>query len=116
MTEENNAEPHVETNDDLVLGGSITLSGFKAIGRSELVVVKKMIGSYVRKLSDNVEGFESIKLTLKVVHKTEGSEKYELHANAMVKNKPITSMVTDRNVFVGLDEVLKNLELLAMKQ
>ncbi|KYK25613.1 hypothetical protein AYK26_05735 [Euryarchaeota archaeon SM23-78] len=97
------------------LGGNITLVGFKEIERGELVVVKKIVGSYARKMSDTVSGFESITVTLKIVHKTEGSEKYELHAKALVKGKPITSKSTERNLFVGLDDVLKNVLAMASK-
>ena len=70
---------------------------------------------YARKLSDNIEGFENLKITLKIVHKTEGSEKYEVHANLIINGKPITSEITDRNLFVALDEVLKKVESLAGK-
>lgn len=97
------------------LGGNITLAGFKEIDKGELVVVKKIVGSYTRKLSDAVSGFESITVTLKIVHKTEGSEKYEIHAKAMVNGKPVTSEITDRNLFIGLDTVLSKVLVLASK-
>ena len=97
------------------LGGNITLVGFKEIEKAELVVVKKLVGNYTRKISDTVSGFENLTMTLKIVHKTEGSEKYELHAKAMVNGKPITSEVTERNMFVGLDGVLKKILAMASK-
>jgi len=94
-------------DEDLNLGGNITLSGFRDVGRAEMVVIKKIVGTYARKFSDTVSGFESIGVTLKSVHKTEASEKHELHAKVMVSGKPITSEVTERNLFVGLDAVLQ---------
>ncbi len=97
------------------LGGNITLVGFKEIEKAELVVVKKLVGSYTRKMSDTVSGFENLTVTLKIVHKTEGSKKYEFHAKAMVSGKPITSEITDRNLFVGLDDVLKKVLAIASK-
>lgn len=97
------------------LGGNITLAGFKEIEKAELVVVKKLVGSYTRKMSDTVSGFESLTVTLKIVHKTKGSEKYEVHAKAMVSGKPITSETTERNLFVGLDDVLKKVLAMASK-
>lgn len=97
------------------LGGNITLVGFKEIEKAELVVVKKLVGSYTRKMSDIVSGFENLTVTLKIVHKTEGSEKYELHAKAMVNGKPVTSEITERNMFVGLDDVLKKVLAMASK-
>jgi hypothetical protein len=105
-----------EQNDSTELGGNITLVGFKDIDRAELVVVKKIIGSYTRKLSDTVSGFESITLTLKEIHKTdEGHPKYELHAKANVKGRPCVAEAVDRNLFVGLDDVLKKVLTLASK-
>ena len=96
-----------EQSDSTELGGNITLVGFKEIDKAELVVVKKLVGSYTRKLSDTVSGFESITVTLKLVHHTEeGNPKYELHARVNVKGNPCVAEVVDRNLFVGLDSVL----------
>lgn len=109
-----------ENNNTTELGGNITLVGFNdenVVDKAELVVVKKMVGSYTRKLSDTVSGFESITVTLKPVHKTEeGHPKYELHARVNIKGKPVAAEVVDRNLFVGLDDVLKKVMTLASKE
>lgn len=97
------------------LGGNITLAGFKEINKGELVVVKKIVGSYARKMSDSISGFENLTVTLKIVHKTEGSEKYEIHGKIMVNGKPFTSETTERNMFVAMDDVLKKVLALASK-
>ena len=102
------------------LGGNITLVGFRdeaVVDKAELVVVKKIVGSYTRKLSDTVSGFEGITITLKPVHKSEeGHPKYELHAKALVNGNPLTSEVVERNLFVGLDDVLKKIVTIASKK
>ena len=102
------------------LGGNITLVGFKdeqLVDKAELVVVKKIVGSYTRNLSDSVSGFEGITITLKPIHNTaEGHPKYELHAKALIDGKPCNAEVVDRNLFVGLDDVLKKLVTLVSKQ
>jgi hypothetical protein len=106
-----------ENNNATELGGNITLVGFKEIEKAELVVVKKLVGSYARKLSDTVSGFESVTVTLKLVHHTEeGNPKYELHAKANVKGNVCAAEVVDRNLFVGLDDVLKKVLTLASKE
>lgn len=101
------------------LGGNITLVGFKdeqIVDKAELVVVKKIVGSYARKLSDTVSGFEGITVTLKPVHNTqEGHPKYELHAKAIIKGNPCTAELVDRNLFVGLDDLMKKIMTLASK-
>ena len=97
-------------DDDLKLGGNIELSGFKVVSRAELVVIKKIVGSYARKFSDNIEGYESLKINVKEVHKSEGSGKFEVHAMLSFKGKVEASEITERNIFVGVDSVLKKLE------
>ena len=97
-------------DDDLKLGGNIELSGFKVVSRAEMVVVKKIVGSYARKFSDNVTGYESLKLNVKEVHKSEGSGKYEVHAMLSYNGKVESTEITERNIFVCVDSVLKKLE------
>jgi hypothetical protein len=105
-----------EQGNSTELGGNITLAGFKDIDKAELVVVKKIVGSYTRKLSDSVSGFEGIIVTLKEVHKTEqGHPKYELHARALINGNPCVSEVVERNLFIGLDDVLKKVTFEVMK-
>ncbi len=91
------------------LGGNITLVGFKELEPAELIVVKKMVGSYARKMSDMASDFENLTVTLKDVHKTPKSQKYELHSKVVVGGKTNTTEVVERNLFVGLDAVLKKL-------
>ncbi|MFH1589612.1 MAG: hypothetical protein ABIB43_03535 [archaeon] len=89
------------------LGGSITLVGFKDLDHAELIVVKKVVGSYARKMSDISNKFESVSVTMKEVHKTPKSQKYEIHSKLIMGGKPYTSEVVDRNLFVALDTSLK---------
>lgn len=92
--------------DALILGGGIELAGFKELDRSQLIIVKKIVGSYARKFSDRSEKFEKISLTMKKV----GSSKFEVHGKLTDDGKIQTSEVTEQNVFVALDSVLKKLE------
>ena len=89
------------------LGGNITLVGFKELDYAELIVVKKVVGGYARKMSDAMKDFEDLTVTMKDVHKTPKSQKYEVHAKLMAGGKPRTSEVVDRNLFIALDSSLK---------
>ncbi len=91
------------------LGGNITLVGFKEIEPAELIVVKKIVGGYARKLSDTVENFESLSMTLKEIHKTPKSQKFEIHGKVLAGGKSYNSEVVERNLFVVLDSTLKKL-------
>lgn len=93
--------------DDMQLGGNIQLSGFRDIDGASMVVLKKMIGNYARKMSDIKKDFEQLKITMKPIHETEKSEKYEIHASLIAGGKPVTSEVTERNLFVAVDNALK---------
>ncbi len=97
------------------LGGNISLSGFKEVKPAELIVVKKIIGGYARKFSDSLNNYESLRIYLKAVHKTPGSEKYEIHGKLLFDGNLKVSEIVDRNLFVALDSVLKKLEMLSLQ-
>jgi ribosome-associated translation inhibitor RaiA len=92
------------------LGGNIELSGFRDIDSASMVVLKKIIGNYGRRLSDVSDKFESLKVTMKPVHETEKSEKYEIHAQLINAGKSVVSEVVERNLFVAVDNALKKIE------
>jgi ribosome-associated translation inhibitor RaiA len=96
--------------DTLQLGGNIELTGFSDLEPAVMVVVKKIVGNYAKKLSKLVENFEKLHLTLKKVHQTEKSEKYELHARLLGDGKAYASENIDMNLFFCLDKVLKRIE------
>ncbi len=91
------------------LGGNIELTGFRELDPGSLVIIKKMVGNYARKIADQSSNFEKLSLTLKIVHETEASKKFEIKAKALDNGKPSNSEVTERNVFVAVDKALKKL-------
>ena len=60
-------------------------------------------------MSDTLEKFEKLSLTLKKVHEREKSEKYDVHAKMIFNGKVTASEITDRNIFFAVDSVLKKL-------
>jgi ribosome-associated translation inhibitor RaiA len=97
-------------DDSMQLGGNIELSGFKDIDGASMVILKKIIGNYGRRFSDISDKFESLKITMKPVHKTEKSKKYEIHVQLMHDGKSTVSGVIERNLFVAVDSALKKIE------
>ncbi len=92
------------------LGGNITLVGFKELGYAELVVIKKVVGSYARKFAEG-KIMNNLTLNLKPIHQTsEESLKYEIKAKLDLDGKMFNSDVTEFNLFIGLDKVLKKIE------
>ena len=91
--------------DILKLGGSIELSGFSSIDRGAMIILKKIVGNYARKLADSSKSFEALKLRVKKVH----DSVYELKAQVVDSGNIIISSVEDRNIFVAVDSALKKL-------
>jgi len=91
----------------LQLGGNIELSGFSEIDGGAMIILKKIVGNYAKKMADRSSNFEKLSLTMKSVHEKEKSKKYELHAKLIDNGKAHTSSTVDRNLFVAIDSSLK---------
>ncbi len=89
------------SGDKLTLGGGIELSGFKTVDLGMMVVVKKIVGSYARKFSDDNKDFEKLSVSL---------DGKKLSGELTVGGKAKTSEVEEDNLFVTLDKVMKGLE------
>jgi hypothetical protein len=87
-----------------LLGGNIELSGFRELDGGSMIVLKKIIGNYARKFSDN-HGSE--KLTLQLARDTDG---FALTGSVHVQGQQISAGHSDKNVFYLVDSVLKKLE------
>lgn len=97
------------------LGGNITLVGFREIDYAEMIVVKKMIGNYVRKFSDK-DQVNNLTINMKRIHHTdEDSYKFELKAKLDLNGTIVNSEVVDFNLFIGMDSIMKKLETQVMK-
>jgi ribosome-associated translation inhibitor RaiA len=92
------------------LGGNIELSGFAELETSELIVLKKVIGNYARKFSDQLqENYQRLVINLKQIH-GKSSSKFEVQIKLMTQSKPYTSEVTENNLFVCVADALKKIE------
>ena len=96
-------------NEILKFGGNIELTGFRVIDSSSMIVLKKIIGNHVKRILELTKKMEKLHITLKSIHKREKSEKYEVHANLIDDGKIYASEVTDRILFVAVDDVLKKI-------
>ncbi|MFC1741464.1 hypothetical protein ACFL3V_02930 [Nanoarchaeota archaeon] len=94
-------------SENIVLGGNIELVGFKEVDGGSMVILKKMIGNHVRKMSDIAENFEKLTVTMKKVGG--GNNKFEIQAKVMDNGKPFASEVTDFNLFFTTDKALQQI-------
>jgi len=90
------------------LGGNIKLVGFKDLEPAKLIVIKKMIGTYAKKIAEKID-LKELKLELKKVHnkdKEVEKQEYELKAKAMTDKKEYNAGTAQFNLFYALDEVM----------
>jgi len=93
----------MEEQQDIVnLGGGIQLIGFSQVDGGKMVVVKKMVGSYVREISEKIQ-FENLSLELKA------ESQYEIEAKLTAGGETTSSDATEQNIFMAIDSVLKKL-------
>jgi ribosome-associated translation inhibitor RaiA len=109
MAETNDAGETDKVNEPLNLGGNIQLVGFKQVSLSDVVVVKKVVGHYTRKIQEACKNFQSITIILKEIHKIENSAKMEIHVKVFDEGRTFNSEVVDKNLFVALDSALKKM-------
>ena len=85
------------------LGGNIALVGFEILDPTEIVIVKKIVGNYVRKMSNN-GAYQEMRLTLQQ-HKHGKTFKHEITGFAIFNEGKFNSNVTDWNLFTAISQV-----------
>ena len=95
-------------SDVMQLGGNIELSGFSEFDGATMIVLKKVIGNYARKIADNHPTFKKLSIHVKKVHEREKSEKYEITVRCDAE-RLYPSDVVDRNLFFAVDSALKKI-------
>jgi hypothetical protein len=93
------------------LGGNIELVGFQEIDGGSMIILKKVIGSYARKFSDRLGSIEKLTIRMKKV----GNSQFEITGALVKEGQQFNSELTEYNLFVGVDQVLKKIETSALK-
>ena len=84
------------------LGGGIELEGFSGIEKAQLVVIKKMVGNYVKEITEKAKKYEKVVLTL-----TQEGNSCKVHAELTDEGNQITADATENNLFIALNKALK---------
>ena len=78
---------HIAMEDEVLqLGGNIELSGFSELDGGVMIVLKKIIGNYAKRMSEKASDFEKLSMNMKLVHAKEKSEKYNAKTKRYEKN------------------------------
>ncbi|MBI2541230.1 HPF/RaiA family ribosome-associated protein [Candidatus Woesearchaeota archaeon] len=88
---------------------NVQLAGFRDVDSSSMDVLRKVISTHSKRLSELAKKIDAIHITLKPIHEREKSEKYEVHAKIIDNGKAYVSKATDRSLFTAVDDALKKL-------
>ncbi len=85
------------------LGGNIELEGFDSLEPALLVVVKKMVGSEARKMTENGIVFEKLKICLDA----DNLSSCGVSGKVIFQGSDFDVSVNENNLFFGIDKVFK---------
>lgn len=87
------------------LGGNIELEGFDNMEPAQLIVIKKIVGSSAKKISEEVAEFDNLQITLKENEK----DKVTISGKIKVKDVEHEAEASDKNLFFALNKVIAEL-------
>jgi ribosome-associated translation inhibitor RaiA len=93
--------------DEKRLGGSISLVGFDRLEPAEITIVKKIVGTCVKKLQEN-GNYKDLKLVLQQ-HQHGKTFKHEINAQASFDEGTFTAHVTEWNLFKAISEAIEKI-------
>lgn len=85
------------------LGGNIKLEGFESVDARQMIIVRKIVGTFARKFSDTTEGFEGLSLELK------SDGKFIVTAKLTAKGETREVKEEDANLFFAMSRALNGL-------
>lgn len=88
---------------EINLGGSISLVGFGSLEPSELSVVKKLVGTFVKRLNEQSK-YDSLSMELKQ-HKKGKTFLHEINAKVNADNNLFSSNASDYNLYSCINQV-----------
>ena len=89
------------------LGGNIVLEGFNEINGGEMIILKKLLGNYVKELTEKSGDIEKLKLNL---NRTKLGEKDIFHLQAQLNaGEMFNSEAKDSNLFFAINKCLKDI-------
>jgi len=94
-------------DEAIVLGGNIELVGFRDLDGGSMIILKKMVGNHVRKISGVCDNFEKLTVSMKKVGS--GGNKFEIAARLLDNGRMYNTEVTDFNLFFTLDKALQKM-------
>ena len=85
----------------ITLGGNIKLDGFDELDPGMLIVVKKMVGLFAKKVSENIGELEAFDVVM---------DDKKITVKAKSKDKELEESSKEDNLFMALSAALKGIE------
>mgnify|MGYP001563339127 CR=1 FL=1 len=83
------------------LGGNIKLDGFQNVDHASLIIIKKIVGNYAKKMQEQTPSFQELTLSLK------DSSTTQINVQAQLKaEKTCSTEVSEANLFFAIDKAL----------
>ncbi|MBT4540652.1 hypothetical protein HOC35_03995 [Candidatus Woesearchaeota archaeon] len=89
------------------LGGNIFLDGFNELNGGEMVIIKKLVGNYVKEVTEKKGDFQKLSLNLNTSNLGE-KDVFHLQAELHAGDK-YNSEARDGNLFFAIDKALKDI-------
>jgi len=99
--------------EEFKLGGNIALVGFESLDDANIIIVKKLVGTYVKKMNNHGK-YKEMRLSLRQ-HAHGKSFKHEVEGLAIFEEGRFESSITEWNLFTAVSQVCDKL-LEAVKQ
>ena len=90
-------------NEEMILGGNIALVGFEILDPAELIIVKKIVGGYVKKMGNSGD-YQDMRLVLQQ-HPHGKSFKHEIVGKANFKEGQFNSNAMEWNLYTAISQV-----------
>jgi ribosome-associated translation inhibitor RaiA len=84
------------------LGGNIVLEGFDNTKPEQMIVIKKIAGSFAKKVSETKGEYEKVILNLE--------NSYKIKIQVRFKDNELTAENEDKNLFFALTNSIKEIE------
>jgi len=107
MAETKKSAQETDHESGINLKGDIALVGFEILEPSELIVVKKIVGNYIRKLSNMAE-YQQMRISLRQ-HQHGKTFKHEVDAHAIFTQGKFEASVTEWNLYAALSSVCEKI-------
>jgi len=86
------------------LGGNIKLKGFTELDAATLIVIKKIVGNYTKKLTQSNADFKELLLDL-----NKEKDKFKLNVNFVKESGELKSNAEGKNLFFTLSAALDDI-------